>query len=258
MVRDTGLREVIRPDLLRAVSGSDLRSAQIRLLVMTVLHLQIVQLGTKQCPGLVLILKLRTLRLGINDNSCRKMRQTHRRVRRVDALSAVSGCSCDIHPDVLRRNVNLDVIRHLRHDRNGNRRGMNSSLRLRRRNALHPVYTALIFHPGIGSLSDDHEVHELHAADAALFKIQELRLPAAALRVVHVHPVNLRRKKCCFISARACTDFTDDVLVVIRILRKKEHLHLFRQLLHALLGIGKLIPCHFLHFRVALRIDHLK
>ena len=40
------------------------------------------------------------------------------------------------------------------------------------------------------------------------------------------------------IAACACTDFHDNILVIIRILGKKQNLHLFLKFLNALLGIA--------------------
>ena len=100
VIRDPALRKIIGADFFRTVAGSDLAASQIRFSVMPLLQLQVIELGTQEREGFILILQLGPLGLGIDDNTGWQMRQPYRRVRRIDALSAVAGRPCDINSDV--------------------------------------------------------------------------------------------------------------------------------------------------------------
>ena len=45
-------------------------------------------------------------------------------------------------------------------------------------------------------------------------------------RQVHIHTVDFRCKKCCFLSACTGTEFDDDVLVIVRVLWQKKYFKL--------------------------------
>ena len=100
--------------------------------------------------------------------------------------------------------------------------------------------TAFVFHPGISTLSVNHEVYFLHSTDSDFIHTEELYLPALTFCIMHIHTVNLSRKKRCLIPTGTGTDFHDNVLIIIRILGKQQDFQLLFQLLHTFLGRGKL------------------
>ena len=186
------------------------------------------------------------------------MREPHRGVRRVDALSAVSGGAGDIHPHVLRRNVDFNIVVNLRHHRDSRGGGMNAPSRFRLRNALHAVNAGFVLEPRICPLTIHGKRHKLHAAESGFLHILRGNLKAAPFRVVHIHPVELRGKERRLLAAGARPDFEDDVLVVVRILRQQQNSELLLKLLHGLLRGGQLLAEHLLHLRVGLSLQKLQ
>ena len=146
----------------------------------------------------------------------------------------------------------------LRHDRYRTGRGMDPSAGLCLRYSLYTMNTAFVFQSGICTLTLDHEGNLLKAADAVLIEAEHLGFPATGLRVFHIHTINLCCKKCCLITACTSTDLNDNVLAVVRVLRKKKDLQLMLQLLHSLFCIGKLFLQHFTHLFVLLALQHGK
>ncbi len=127
MVRHAPLREIVSPDLFRAVACTDLASAHLRLRIMTLLLLDIIQLCFQQRKSLCLVLQLRLLCLAIHNDPCRIMRQPHCRVCRVHALPPVSRRPHDIDSDVLVLDHNINIVIHLRHHCHTDRGSMDPS-----------------------------------------------------------------------------------------------------------------------------------
>ena len=128
---------------------------------------------------------------------------------------------------------------------------MDAAARFGLGNALHTVYAAFELQYGIGALAVHHKLHFLHAADSGFINVYEFGLPVTRLDVVDVHAVQLGREKRRLITACARTDFDDNILLVKRVLRKKQNLHLLLQALHVFLGGGKLFLQHLPHLLVA-------
>ena len=120
------------------------------------------------------------------------------------------------------------------------------------RHTLYPVYAAFVFQLGICALAGDHEFHFLHAADAALADVDQLHLPPLALCVMDVHPVQLGSEQGRLVSACACADLHDYVLIIVGVLGKQKDLKLLLQLLDPFFRVGKLFLGHLPHFLVAL------
>ena len=224
MIRHPALREIVGADFLRAVSGSDLASAKLRLRIMPLLLLHVIELGPQQGKGLGLVLKLGLLRLAVNHNPGGIVGEPHCGVRGIDALTAVSGSPHNINPDVLIVDHNVNIFIHLRHNRHTDGGCVDSPAGLGFRHPLYPMYAAFIFQPGISSLSGNHKIDFLHAADADFIHIHGFHPPPLALRIVYIEPVNLRREQGCLVPAGPCPDLHDYVLLVIGILRQKKNL----------------------------------
>ena len=219
--------------------------------------LHLIQTGTKHTKCFILVLKLRLLILAGNHDSCRDMSKTYCGVCGVDTLTTVSGCTEHIEFTLIEIQMEINFFR-LRHDRYRTGRGMDPSAGLCLRYSLYTVNTAFVFQSGICTLTLDHEGNLLKAADAVLIEAEHLGFPAAGLRVFHIHTINLCCKKRCLITACTSTDLNDNVLAVVRVLRKKKDLQLMLQLLHSLFCIGKLFLQHFTHLFVLLALQHGK
>ena len=82
------------------------------------------------------------------------MRDANRRVSRVHRLSTRPRRAECIDAQILRLNLDVNVL-GLRQHRNSDRRRMHAPLRLRRRNALHAMHAALIFQLGVDLVAFD-------------------------------------------------------------------------------------------------------
>ena len=67
-----------------------------------------------------------------------------------------------------------------------------------------------------------------------------------------VHPVQLGSEQGRLVSACACADFHDHVLIIVGVLGKQKDLKLLLQLLDPFFRVGKLFLGHLPHFLVAL------
>ena len=183
------------------------------------------------------------------------MCQTYRRVCSVDALTTVSRCTEYIEFAVIHIQMEVDFF-CFRHDCNGTGGSMDTSAGFCFRNSLYTVHTTLIFQTGICSLSLNHKSNFLKSTDSVLIETHHLSLPTARFCVFHIHTINFCCKQCRFISAGTGTDLNDNVLAVIRVLRKKKNLQFCFQLFHSLLCIGKFFLQHLAHFFILFFFKH--
>ena len=218
MVGDTTLRKVVGTDLLRTVSGTDLTAAHLCFRIVSLLLLDVIQLGFQQCECLRLVLNLRLLSLAVYHDSGRIVGQTYCGVGGVDTLTTVTGCSHDINTDILVLDDDINIIVHLRHNCHTDGGGMDTSAALGLRHTLYTMYATLILHLGVSTLSADGKLYFLHTADTDLIHVDQFYLPTLLLGIMHIHTIDLRCKQCSLIAAGTCTDLHDYILVIIRIL----------------------------------------
>ena len=160
----------------------------------------------------------------------------HRRVGGVDRLPARAARTHDVDLEVLRVDVDLDVL-DLGHHRDGRGRGVDAPLRLGRRHALHAVHARFVLELRVRALARDAGRHFLDAARRRARHRQDLDLPAPPLGEAGVHAEQIGREQRRFFAARAGADLEDDVLVVVGILGHEQH---FERLLQPLLLGGEL------------------
>ena len=75
---------------------------------------------------------------------------------------------------------------------------------------------------------------------------------------MRIHSEKLSRKKSSLIATGTGTDFHDNVLVIIRILRKEKNLNLLFKFCNFSLGRGKFLLKHITHLFIILFIEHFK
>src|SRR3954466_1947079 len=118
------VREVVRPDLLGALSPADHQPAVRALRFALFAELHVVQPGSQHRHRLGLVLVLALLVLDLDDEPRREVRDAHGRVRRVDGLAARARAALDLDPEVaLLVDVHLDVVDLGQHD-DGRRAGV--------------------------------------------------------------------------------------------------------------------------------------
>ena len=143
--------------------------------------------------------------------------------------------------------LNVHILR-LGEDCDGHGRGMDPALALSLGHTLHAVNAALEFQAGIRTLALDHKADLLEAAEFGRVGIQHLALPALCLGVHGIHPVEHARKERGLLAACAAPYLDDDVLVVVGVARKQQHLEPFTALGRPLPGAVKLLKHHLFEF----------
>ena len=124
------------------------------------------------------------------------------------------------------------------------------------RHTLYPVYAAFVFKLGISSLSAYHEADIFHAADADFFHVHGFHFPALTFCIAHIHTVHFRCKKRCFVSACACTDFHDNVFIIVRVFGQQQDFHFLLQLFHTFSCLRQFFFQHLTHIFIAFRFQH--
>ena len=190
------------------------------------------------------------------------MRQTYRRVGRIDALSAVSGGTVHVDADIVRIDLDFYIIDFRQY---GHRRGgrMDTTGAFGFRHTLYAVRTGFIFESGISALALDQHTGFLDTADTGIVGIHDLGFPSAAFRIAQIHTQKVLREQRSFFTAGAGTDFQNNILFIVRIFRQQQDLQLFLHLRYLIfifgdLHLGELAQLliagiqHFLGFRDSL------
>ncbi len=205
-------------------------------------------------PGLVFV--LRPLVLALDDDAGWQVGQAHCRIRFVDVLPAGTRGTIGIDSQVVLVDIDfLDVI-ELRQYRYGAGRGMDTALRFSLRHPLNPVRTRFKFHLAVSVTAIEPGDDFLEAAMFTRPLIQHLDLPFLGLSVAAVHPEQVAREDRGFVAASAGTDFEEDVVGIMRILRQQQFLQ--RRIQFNLAGLEGLNfhLGHFADLRVRV-IQHL-
>jgi len=179
------------------------------------------------------------------------------RVRRVDTLSTVSRSSHYVNTNIFFINVHIHIFR-LRHNCYRTGRCLNSSLRFRLRHTLYTVNTRFIFQYRICASSCNHKVNRLHTTDTSLVCLKCFHFPASALCIMHIHTINFSRKQRSLFSTCTCTNFNDNVLIIVRILRKKQNLQFILKFCKTRLGFIQFFLCKLTHLFIGFFAQHSK
>src|SRR5262245_14303643 len=133
------------------------------------------------------------------------------RVGRVHALPAGPGRAVDVDLQLVRVDLDLDLLR-FGHDRHGCGRRVDATLRLRLRYALHAMRAALPLEDGVRTLAADREGDLLEAAGVVRACAELLDLEAAPLCVARQRTKQIARPDRGLVAADALTDLDDHVL----------------------------------------------
>jgi hypothetical protein len=233
VVGDPVVGVVVGPDLLRALAASDLRAARRRELLLLALALQLEQARTEHAQSLLLVLELRLLVLHCHHQPGREVGDPDCGVRRIDALPAWAGGAVDVHLEVVRVDLDVDLL-SLRHDRDRRRGGVDTPLRLGRGHALDTVGAALPLEDRVRALALHRKGGLVVTARLARIRPEHLGAEPAPLRVAGEHAEEVARPDGPFVTARALADLDDDVFHVVRVALDQRELQLFLELAQAL------------------------
>ena len=117
------------------------------------------------------------------------------------------------------------------------------------------MYTTFVFQSGIRTFSVNHKSNFFKSADSIFVETHHLRLPILGFCVFHIHSVNFCCKQSRFVSACTCTNFHNNVLLIIRVFWQKKNFQFLFQFLNPLLGIWQFFFQHFPHVFVRFLIQ---
>ena len=110
------------------------------------------QPGAQDTHRLLLVLELALLVLAGGDDSGRQVRDAHGGVGGVDGLAAGPGGAVDVDPQVVRVDLDVDLL-GLGRDEDTGGGGVDAALRLGGGHPLHAVHPALVLQPGPDALA---------------------------------------------------------------------------------------------------------
>ena len=255
VVRHPSLRKIIGTDALTAVTGTHLAPAIRRNCMFLCLTGLVKHTGPQHLHRLFLILELGFLILALHHDARRQMRDADSRLRTVDVLSARTGCTVGVDAQIIRIDLDLNIL-DLRQHCYRNRRRMDTPARLRDRHPLNPMRTALVFQLAVRAKASYHERDFLETANLRRIRIDKLRAPPLTLSKTRIHPEQIAGKQSCLIAAHAAADLHDDILIIIWVLRQQQDWQLLIQYSLLLLEIGQFFLYKLAHLIIQRLIEH--
>ena len=185
VIGDAALRKVISADALRAVARSDLGLARLAAGAVGLFALGLVETRAQDLHGELAVLMLRFFS-GDNDNAGWDMRDADGGIGFVDVLAAGTGGAHGIDANVLRTDIDVDVLGFGENSDGGGGR-MNTALVFGGRHALDAVDAAFVFelgeHAATRNGGDDFAI----AAEIVLRNRNDLARPAIEISVALIH-----------------------------------------------------------------------
>src|SRR5688500_6422302 len=222
MIGQAILREIVGADLLRAITGFDHAAALVALGVVLLMLLDVEQPALQDLHRLGAVLQLAALVLTFDDDAARHVRDLHRAIGSVHALSARAARGRDVDLEIALVDRELDVFGIVQ-DGDGRRRSVNAALRLGRAYALHSMDAALVLQTRVDAVARDQGDELLQPARLGLARAQDFEAPAPALGVTRVHAKQVSREQRRLLAAGPTADFQDRILVVVRIAGEQQH-----------------------------------
>ena len=150
------------------------------------------------------------------------MRDSHRGVRRVDALAALTRRTVDVDSQIGFVDLDRFDLFGLGVDEHAGRRCVHAALRLGDRHALHAMHSALELEPrphtvGRVALAPDRQGRVLVAAEVRDGLVEHRDSPAVPLGVSDVHARQVGGEQCRLLAALAGLDLEHDVVGVVRV-----------------------------------------
>ena len=155
------------------------------------------------------------------------MRDAHRRVGGVDALTALAGRPVHVDAEVGLVDLYFLDLFGFGVDQHAGRRGVHAALRLGDRDPLHAVHAALELQPrpdAVGgiALAPDRQRGVLVAAQVRSGLVEHRHGPAVPLGVPDVHPGQVGGEQRGLLAALTGLHLEDDVVGVVRVARGKQ------------------------------------
>ncbi len=135
---------------------------------------------------------------------------------------------------------------------------MNPAGRFRNRNPLDAVYASLVFEMAVGPLPFNQHNDILVASNTRFGAFNRIDLEPFFLRVLNVQAKQLTGEQGRFVAASAGPNFQHQTLVIPRIFRNQEFLHLRLQFSPPMLQRSSFFCCHHVQFIASRRVgEHL-
>src|SRR2546423_6422406 len=221
VIGDAILREVVGPDLGRAITGAHLRSPLAGTGGLLLGDHLVEQAGAQHFERLDLVLQLALLVLALHHEIRGQVGDAYGAVGRVDALTARSLGAEHVDPEVLVIDLDVDLLRLGKHGHGGGRR-VNPALPFGHRYALHAVDPRFIAQRTVYAGTAGGEDGFLQASEIPLGEGDHLDLPAPALAKPGVHAKQLGGEERRFVASRAGADLHNGVAVVQRVDRGEQ------------------------------------
>ena len=157
------------------------------------------------------ILQLRLLVLTSHHDTRGNMRQTDSGIRRVHGLPPGTGRTVSIFPNICRiqHHIHFFCLRQYSHR---GRRGMNPSLSLCCRNTLYSVYSRLVFHNPVDTVTRDVRHDFLVSPGSSFTVIGYFYFPTFGLAKFRIHTEQIPREKTGLVTPSSGTNFKNHVL----------------------------------------------
>ena len=228
MVGDTALRIVVGTNLCRTVAGRNERLTLRCDFVEILLVFEVEDSRTQLLEGLLGVLQLRFLVLTLHDDTRRDVGQTDCRVGGVHRLTTRARCAEDIFANIVPRHLDVELV-CLRKDGNRRSGGVDTTLCLGLRNALHAVHSRLVFERAIYVGTGDLHNHLLITTNGTLREGGNLVTPTLRLDILGVHTHQVAGEQSRLVATRTASNFEHGVLGILRIFRDEQE---FDILLH--------------------------
>ena len=135
---------------------------------------------------------------------------------------------------------------------------MHAPAGLRLRHALDAVDAGFKLESRIRPIAIDHEVGLFHAAELRVVVVQKLHAVPPLFRVHRIHAVEVGGEQRALLPAHAAADLDDDVFVVVRVARQKQHAQLVKKALFFHLGSVQFLLRYVLELGIGYKLQRLR
>ena len=126
------------------------------------------------------------------------------------------------------------------------------------RHALDAVDAGFKLESRVRPVAADNKVSFLYTAQLRVVIVQKLHAVPPLFRIHRVHAVEVRGEQRALLPAHAAANFNDDILVVVRVARQKQHAQLVEKALFFRLGSVQFLLRHVLELGVGYKLQRLR